>query len=538
MNKKITLPDLILIFGEDFIPSDIDKKILMKHFEVGANRIIGEKTIDKIKKVLINSIEAARIEQSKERGRVIESPLERYAPKAVSKPEVVQSYSKVDNEEEPIETDKYGLKSISSGIVSQRLNSRKKEMNTTFDTSEEISEKPILDKESENMLPSVEDLTVLSGGTLKRNGNEIIQQKVQREIAIREYQIQDENRSIRWGKERIKDREGTFQEINNPAYIFHSDLWQFEETRNKSLMQRCDILQHVVLDMVANNINVVMLENETEPFFVVEGYGVLHSKETLKDQIRVDELIQLVIISSEAWQIALKKPEAMIRGLGGQDRNKLHTIDMTSVIPLANIRTKIVEYDSKFKVEYEQPASLINKTVRAIENHRKNIVWTCGAQSIPILREAAKRHRTLIDNPTNSLNMVIIGTNQAIHPMKIKYDLSGNFTIQELLPSYCKKHTILSETSMKNIFGSIPAIYDSSTSSTFENEAIKIANAVFKRIGFSALEIIFDPGYISGNPSEMIPISKLDVILPPPTEELQQKLFKKGLDIEQDTVGF
>ena len=77
MKGRITYDDLILIFGEDFIPSEIDRKILMKHFEVGSNRIIGEKTVEKVKQVLLNAIEAARAEQFKNRGGVIESPAAR-----------------------------------------------------------------------------------------------------------------------------------------------------------------------------------------------------------------------------------------------------------------------------------------------------------------------------------------------------------------------------------------------------------------------------------------------------------------------------
>ena len=112
-------------------------------------------------------------------------------------------------------------------------------------------------------------------GSLSREKHEDDSHDVQREIAIREYQVKDENRSIRWGKEIIKDREGLNQEINYPSYIFHSDLWQFEDLRDNKTNLQCDILKHTVLDMVANNINVVMLENELEPFFVVEGFGLL-----------------------------------------------------------------------------------------------------------------------------------------------------------------------------------------------------------------------------------------------------------------------
>ena len=529
LDKKITLHDLLLIFGEDFIPADIDKKILMKHFEIGENRIIGKKTIEKIKEVLVASIETTRNEQNKERGRVIESPLERLLPRS----QVVKEEPKEEiKTTEPVqEEDRYGLKSIKSGIVTKRLLEKSK-----VPTEEMKIESNSIKDDSNSQLPSVEELTVLSGSNLKRNG--LTPETVKKEVAIREFQAQGEDLSKRWGEERIKDREGKIQEINNPAYIFHSDLWQFEEAREINKMQRCEIMQHVVLDMVANNINVVMLENEEEPFFVVEGYGILHSKESLKGQVKIDELIQILIISSEAWQIALKKPEAMIRGIGSTGRNQLHAIDMTSIVPLANIRAKIVDYDGKFKVNYENPEQVLTNCTRAIENHRKNIIWTSGATTIDILRDAAKRHRALIDTPSESLNMVVLGTNQAFHPMKIRFNDPQNLMIEELLPDYCKKHSIFSEKDIKNIFGSIPAIYDLDITENINSEFSKIADAVYKRIGFSAIETIFEPGYIQGSQTEMIPISKLDIILPPPTEELQQKLIRKGLNIEQDTVGF
>ncbi|MCK5184423.1 MAG: hypothetical protein KAQ95_08965, partial [Candidatus Heimdallarchaeota archaeon] len=54
------------------------KKILMKHFDVGANRIIGAKTIDKVKEVLLTAIETTKAEQFREKGRVISSPAARY----------------------------------------------------------------------------------------------------------------------------------------------------------------------------------------------------------------------------------------------------------------------------------------------------------------------------------------------------------------------------------------------------------------------------------------------------------------------------
>ncbi|MCK5158965.1 MAG: hypothetical protein KAJ76_01450 [Candidatus Heimdallarchaeota archaeon] len=78
MAEKITLHDLNIMFGEDFIPQELDKKILMKHFDVGANRIIGAKTLDKVKEVLLTAIEATKAEQFREKGRVISSPAARY----------------------------------------------------------------------------------------------------------------------------------------------------------------------------------------------------------------------------------------------------------------------------------------------------------------------------------------------------------------------------------------------------------------------------------------------------------------------------
>ncbi|NHK31374.1 MAG: hypothetical protein FK730_08490 [Asgard group archaeon] len=90
MKGRITLDDLILIFGEDFIPPEIDRKILMKHFEVGANRIIGEKTVDKVKQVLLTAIETARSEQFKNRGGVIESPAARLSSRAIVNSEMLK----------------------------------------------------------------------------------------------------------------------------------------------------------------------------------------------------------------------------------------------------------------------------------------------------------------------------------------------------------------------------------------------------------------------------------------------------------------
>lgn len=532
MSKRITFDDLVLIFGENFFPPEIDEEILMKHFEVGSNRIIGEKTIDKLKKVLITSIEAAKAEQFKVRGGVINSPLDR------SKPEVTSSTSQStysptllnqEPQEEEVEEDKYGLSSIKSGLVSKRLEERTNGQKGLAKKSK-VNEQTSTNNIDGFGLPSVEDLTVLSGGQMTREEDELIK-PVQKEVAIREYQAQDESRSIRWGKEVIKDREGKIQEINNPSYIFHSDLCQFEEAREKAPQHRCDILQHVILDMLANNINVVMLENEAEPFFVVEGYGLLESKPSLKDKVQIQEPIQLMIISSEAWQIALKKPESMIRGGNGSSKERAHSIDMTSVVPLANIRTKTVELDNKFKIEYQHPDAIIEESLEVMLNHRKNVVWTCGVPAIKNLRKATNAHRSLIDKPHNSLNMVIVGAKQAFHPMKIKFDFSGNFTIKELFPGYCKKHSILSAKALKDVFDCIPAIYDSSTLGTPENEVVKIAESVYRRLGYSAIETLFDPGYILGSASDIVPISKLDLVLPLSIQNMQQKLIRKGFNL-------
>ncbi len=77
MAKRITLNDLSIMFGEDFIPPELDKKIVMKHFDVGANRIIGDRTIEKVKEVLLQAIEAAKAEQFRDKGGVISSPAAR-----------------------------------------------------------------------------------------------------------------------------------------------------------------------------------------------------------------------------------------------------------------------------------------------------------------------------------------------------------------------------------------------------------------------------------------------------------------------------
>ncbi|MHA1556974.1 MAG: hypothetical protein ACTSPM_08590 [Candidatus Heimdallarchaeota archaeon] len=529
--KQITIEDLILIFGEDFVPPEIDKKILMKHFEVGSNRVIGEKTIDKLKKVLITSIEAAKADQFKVRGGVINSPFERLKPQDISSTkESIKSPASLEEKptEKKVVEDKYGLSSIKSGLVSKRLEKRTNGQNslTKKTKAEEQTSSAKLD---DSTLPSVEDLTVLSGGQMIRDEGDSIK-PVKKEVAIREYQALDESRSIRWGKEFIRDREGKTQEINNPSYIFHSDLWQFEEAQEQYKENRCDILQHAVLDMLANNINVVMLENETEPFFVVEGFGLLKSKDSLKDKISIHEQIQLIVISSEAWQIALKKPEAMIRGIDRTNIDKSHSIDMTSVVPLANVRTKIVGLDNKFKIEFREPNPIMDKALHALQNHRKNVIWSCGAPTIANLREAVNSHKAFVDKPQNSLNMVVIGTNQTFHPIKIKFDASGNFTVEELFPGYCKKHSILSAAAIKDIFGCIPAIYDSSALGTPESEVVKIAESIHKRLGYSAIEAIFDLGYIIGNANDVVPLSKLDIILPLPHQEMQQKMEQKGFN--------
>lgn len=65
------------MFGEDYLPPELDKKIFMKHFDVGANRIIGKKTLDKVKSVLDTAIEATKAEQYRDKGKVISSPAQR-----------------------------------------------------------------------------------------------------------------------------------------------------------------------------------------------------------------------------------------------------------------------------------------------------------------------------------------------------------------------------------------------------------------------------------------------------------------------------
>jgi len=535
MSKKLTLADLIRIYGEKIIPSEIDKKIVMKHFEIAENRIIGEKSIEKIRSVLMKAIEAARAEQFKDKGGVINSPIEILAPKAV----VHQNAFTTQIEEEfpprqvpeitePQKEDKYGLNSIRKGLVSQRLNGTK----TVEKEKQElppIQPKKGIDQNKSSLVPTVEDLTVLSGGSLSRENHEDGSHDVQREIAIREYQVKDENRSIRWGKEIIKDREGLNQEINYPSYIFHSDLWQFENLRDNKTNLQCDILKHTVLDMVANSINVVMLENELEPFFVVEGFGLLHSKDSLKDKIQINELIQLVVISSDVWQIALKRPETMLKESRTTRSVTSHTIDMTSVIPLAEVRTKIIEQDNQFKINFEKPDAVLNKTLQILQNHRKNVIWSCGGKTIDLLKETIKRHRAFIEKPTNEINVVVIGSQQAVHPVKVKFNKTGEVTFEELFPDYCRKHFVLSEAAIKNIFGSIPTIFDSRDEGSSESELTKIASSIYRRLGYSALEAYFDPGYIPGNPCEIIPISKIDIILPPVMDELEEKLTSKGI---------
>jgi len=535
--KKITYDDLILIFGEDFIPKELDKKILMKHFEVGSNRIIGERTIEKIKQVLENAIEATKLEQFRDKGGVISSPVARLHSNLSAKIDNEEKREDKEDYKPSVVEDKYGLNSIRKGLVKDRL-TIKRPKNGSFieDKAEDKSNSPdekanSIEDNSNSQLPSVDELTVLSGGQIKRNGDDSCGSGyVQREISIRNYLAQDENASIRWGKEEVIDRKGNHQEINNPAYIFHSDLWQFEEARTTSRMNRCDILQYVTLDMVANNINVVMLENEEEPFFIVEGHGLLYSKDTLKDKIQIREPIHLMVITCEAWQIALKRPEALIKGQQfGKESG--YNIDMTSVVPLADVQIKIAELDAKFKVSYADPTEVIKETIKQLEKHRKNIIWTCGAKVIDNLRQIMRENKTIVDNPNYELNMVIIGTKSVIHPIKIIYQPSGEVIFKELLPGYCSKHQILSESSIKNIFGSIPAIYDTEDTENWQNQISKITHAVHQRLGYSALENIFDPGYFKGSPSDTIPIGKIDIILPPETEKLQELFDNKGLII-------
>jgi len=535
MSQKITLEDLIRIFGEDFIPSELDKKILMKHFDIIVNRIIGKKTVEKIKEALILAIETAKTEQRRERGKVIESPVDRISPTISIKPAVLTTTEvkrKEPKGKKTEEEDRYGLKSIRKGLVTQRL--KREETQTakkeSRETGERADQRKVLSKKEESMLPSVEDLTVLSGGRLSRKQGIEEQPHVQREIAIREYQVVDESRSPRWGKESIMNRHGEPQEINQPAYIFHSDLWQLENAREPNVEQQCGILSHVVLDMVANNINVVMLDDEPEPFFVVEGQGLLHSKDTLKARVKIHEIIHLMLISCEAWQIALKRPEALIKGRDISGHERMHQIDMTSVIPLADIRSKMSKLDSEFKKHYDQPNQVITKTFQTLLNHRKNIIWTCGAPIITNLRKAMSEHRKALQKDEYILNIVVVGTKTAIHPAQISYSLSGQLEIKELYPGYCQKHSILNITTLRNIFGSIPAIYDSQN--TAEDDLPKIAHAVRQRIAYSAQENLFDPGYIKGIPSEVIPLSKLDIILPPKDSELEQKLERAGFILD------
>ncbi|MBN1329029.1 MAG: hypothetical protein JXA54_06105 [Candidatus Heimdallarchaeota archaeon] len=537
MSGKLTLEDLIRIFGQGIFPKDVDTKLIMKNFDIGINRVIGKRSIEKIKEVLLNSIDTARREQYKNRGGVIDSPVSRLSSSITVK--------NVDIDDTSNKEDKYDLSSIKSGIVSRRLQNNRpiekqsdaKSGDLNKDHDKTINQEKKLDiilpKDNNSLLPSVEDLTILSGGNLARNDieNGISSGHVQREVSIRSYKVSDESRSARWGKEAVKNRKGITQEINHPAYIFHSDLWQIEAARERITTNRCDILQHVTLDMVANNINVVMLDSETEPFFVVEGFGLLYSKDSLRDKVKINELIQLMIISCEAWQIALKRPEAMIKGQDVYGKDSFHTIDMTSVIPLAEIRGKIVDIDNEFKANYDTPDFLVKKVLHVLQNHRKNVIWTCGATVIPNLRETIKEHKNLIENPNNILNVVVVGTNTAYHPVKVKFSASGEISFEELFPSYCKKHSILNDSSLKNIFGSIPAIFDSHITETSGSDLYKIANAVYQRLGYSALENQFDPGFIRNNPNDIMPLSNLDIILPPLDSEMEDKLERKGFKI-------
>ena len=530
MSKKLTLEDLIRIFGDDFIPKELDKKLIMRNFEVAENRIIGKKTIEKIREILLAAIESTRVEQFKERGKVITSPVARLSPKLSAKMDT-------QSVEENITNDRYCLDSIEKGIVSNRLkekDSPKKEIeknSNEFEVNNSVAEKKLHPKET--VMPSIDDLTILSGGQLKRSEeeNSYLSSNVQREVTIRDKMIIKEIKNSRWGKEKILDIKSNFQEIDNPAYIFHSDLWQIEKARETNSENRCDILQHVIFDMVANNINVIMLENENQPFFIVEGFGLLYSKDTLKNKVKIHELIQLLVISYDAWQIALKKPETLIKGKDAFNYNNLHSIDMTSVIPLLAIQSKLVEFDNLFKINFKDPEKIVEEMLRELQNHHKNIIWTCGSSIIDNLTEAIKEHNSLTESNEFSLNMVVIGATQAYHPLKIKYDLSGKFSGEELLPGYCKKHRLIGDAVLKNIFEGIPVIYHTVEKESLEMTLPKIAHAIRQKLIYSALEVQFNPGYLKGNPNDTIPISKLDIILPPTVDKLREKLIIKGLKL-------
>jgi hypothetical protein len=550
-NEYLSLDELKRIIGEDYIPSDVDTTIFMKHFNVAIHRVIGEKTIDKIKRTVDRAIEATRLEQSKNLGRVLESPLQRgnaIAKKDIEKPKLKKIEQKSPEKKQVQKEDKYGLSSIKKGFVSKRLEERSgrkvteisepikieepKEAPSKREIQVEVNESfdlPSLetDIESEILLPSIESLKSLSGESLKRE--EMDEAFVSREVAIREYQHKTEMRSARWGKTKVKDFSGKEQEINNPSYIFHSDIWQLEKARESIPEKQCGIMKHVFLDMVANSINVAMLPNEDEPFFVVEGYGLLQSKETLKDNIAINKLIQLLVISCEAWEIALKRPESMIKGRGAYGGNELHSIDMTSVIPLEKIRQKFIEIDNDFQANYEHPKTIIQNALSALQKHRKNIIYACGNASLEYLKDAIKQHKKMIRNPTNQLNILVIGTKRAYHPIKISYE-KDNFHIEELLPDYCSRHQMLSEEAIITILGSLPIIYGSEgTKQSHSANITKIISSVNKRIAFSASELVFDPGYIKGQKQEIFPLSKMDIIIPPNTDEIKQKLKRKKL---------
>ncbi len=538
MTREITYEDLVRIFGPDFIPAEIDRKILMKHFNIIVNRIIGKRTVEKIKEALLLAIETAKTEQQRERGKVLDSPVDRLSPTISVKPTAFSKQQEAAVRKEPEskgkeKEDKYGLNSIRKGLVTQRLAKSAikegEEKKPSFEKKSTPQKSLAVEKES--ALPSIEELTVLSGGRLSRDTTASSEHsKVKREVAIREYKAVDEGRSVRWGKESVVNGKGQLQEINQPAYIFHSDLWQLERAREPNPALQCGILSHVILDMVANNINVVMLEEESEPFFVVEGQGLLYSKDTLKDKVKIQEIIHLMLISCEAWQIALKRPEALLKGRDAYGHERLHQIDMTSVIPLTDIRQEIAKLDSEFKKHFDKPDTIITKAFRILQNHRKNIIWTCGAPIIGNLRMAMKEHRRALQKDDYSVNIVVVGTKEALHPVQVRYNLSGDLTINELYPGYCKRHSILTKKMLRNIFGSIPVIYDSKNNS--EDDLPKIAHAVRQRVAYSAQENLFDPSYIRGNPSDMVPISKLDIILPPKDVEIERKLERAGFILD------
>ncbi|MEA2070946.1 MAG: hypothetical protein U9O98_06610 [Asgard group archaeon] len=532
MSTKFTLNDLIRIFGEEGIPEDIDRQILIRHFNIGANRLIGEKTIKKLRLVLNRSIEAARAEQNKHRGEVLASPIHQLKkdsskPKTPSKSSNELSSTPQKEPETVSQEDKYGLTSIQKGIVSQRLHERtqQKDSKPKSDERKKHGASKNLLSESSN-LPSVEELSVLAGEALVREDNGE-HAEVQREIAIRDYKVETESQSPRWDKTEIS-QQGPTHEITHPSYIFHSDLWQLEEARSAPPSDRCEILQHVILDMVANSINVVMLDKESEPFFVVEGYGILHSKDTLKEKIRIYELIQLLVISCDAWEIALKEPESLLKGKKVFSEKQFHNIDMTSVIPLSKIRRQTIEFDNRFRSEFNEATPLVNDFKNALLKHRKDILWNCGESSIRYLRKAVHENKMMLENSNNELHMVVIGTDKAIHPINITMESSEDLSFAELLPNYCNKHSILDETSLRSVFGSIPAVFSSDTLHDPGHNLIQITQAVQKRLLNSVQELVFNPQYKIGNPCDIFPISNLSIVLPPEPRKLQNIFENKG----------